>query len=102
LSEQLPIIFRLLEGPHALPLVRSVLEMSVTGLLETSRDGENDHENPLFEQAIAFITDHLHDPKLGPQNIADYFYVSLRQLHAKFADENQTITAYRRNERMRP
>lgn len=101
LFEQLAINFSVLQGPHALRLVRSALEMLVTVLLETSRDGENDHENPIFEQAIAFIADHLHDPQLGPQNIADYFYVSLRQLHGKFAEENQTISAYIRNERMR-
>lgn len=101
LFEQLAINFSILQGPHAMRLVRSALEMLVTVLLEASRDNEDNQDNPLFSQAVAFIDDHLHDPQLGPQNIADYFYVSLRQLHGKFSEENQTISAYIRNERMR-
>ncbi|MDN5742076.1 MAG: helix-turn-helix domain-containing protein [Yaniella sp.] len=101
LFEQLAINFSILQGPHAIRLVRSALEMLVTVLLEASRDNEDNQDNPLFSQAVAFIDDHLHDPQLGPQNIADYFYVSLRQLHGKFSEENQTISAYIRNERMR-
>lgn len=99
LFEQLAMNFSILQGPHALRLVRSGLEMLVTVLLEASRnnDGQS-HENPLFDQAVAFIDDHLHDPQLGPQNIGDYFYVSLRQLHGKFAEEDQTISAFIRND----
>ena len=101
LFEQLAINFSVLQGPHALRLVRSALEMLVTVLLETSRDDEGNQDNSLFDQAVAFIDDHLHDPQLCPQNIADYFYVSLRQLHGKFAEEHETVSAYIRNERMR-
>lgn len=102
LFEQLAMNFGILQGPHALRLVRSALEMLVTVLLEASRDdGDHSEDNPLFEQAVAFINDHLHEPELGPQNIADYFYVSLRQLHGKFSEERQTVSAYIRNERMR-
>src|SRR5699024_5488633 len=39
--------------------------------------------------------------ELSPQMIADYFYVSLRQLHSKFSEEDQTISSYIRNERIR-
>lgn len=101
LFEQLALNFSVLQGPHALRLVRSALEMLVTVLLEASRDDDHNRDNPLFDQAVAYIDDHLHDPQLGPQNIADYFYVSLRQLHGKFSEEDQTISAYIRNERMR-
>lgn len=102
LFEQLAMNLSILQGPHALRLVRSALEMLVTVLLETSRDDNNQTEdNPLFDQAVAYIDDHLHDPELGPQKIADYFYVSLRQLHGKFSEEDETVSAYIRNERMR-
>src|SRR5699024_6032334 len=101
LFEQLAINFSILQGPHAIRLVRSALEMLVTVLLEASRDNEDNQDNPLFDQAVAYIDDHLHDPELGPQKIADYFYVSLRQLHGKFSEEDETVSAYIRNERMR-
>lgn len=102
LFEQLAMNLGILRGPHALRLVRSALDMLVTVLLEASRAIDNGNEdNPLFEQAVAFIDDHLHDPELGPQKIADYFYVSLRQLHGKFSEEGQTVSAYIRHERMR-
>src|SRR5699024_9931549 len=65
------------------------------------KQNELHDDNPLFQQAVAFINDHLSDPELSPQMIADYFYVSLRQLHSKFSEEDQTISSYIRNERIR-
>ena len=89
LFEQLAANLHILQGPHALRLVRSALEMLVTVLHEISRpEGTSGRDNPLFHQAVAFIADHLHDPELGPQVIADYFYVSVRQLHSKFIYPN--------------
>jgi len=102
LFEQLALNLHILQGPHALRLVRSALEMLVTVLLEAAKKQNDLHDdNPLFQQAVAFINDHLSDPDLGPQTIADYFYVSFRQLHSKFAEEDQTISSYIRNERIR-
>ena len=102
LFEQLALNLHILEGPHAQQLVRSALEMLVTVLFAAARNQQDLHrDNPLFEQAVAYIADHLHDPALGPQLIADHFYVSLRQLHNKFAEEHQTVSAYIRNERIR-
>ena len=102
LFEQLAANLHILEGPHALRLVRSALEMLVTVLHEASRPQRAPHEhNPLFYQAVAFIDDHLHDPELGPQMIAEYFYISLRQLHNKFAEEDHTVSSYIRAERIR-
>src|SRR5690625_5937870 len=76
--------------------------MLVTVLLAAARNQDDLHEdNPLFQQAVAFIDDHIHDPELGPQMIADHFYVSLRQLHGKFSEEEQTVSSYIRNERIR-
>lgn len=101
LFEQLAANLHILQGPHALRLVRSALEMLVTVLHEASRPGETtSRENPLFDQAVAFIADHLYDPELGPQMIADYFYVSVRQLHSKFAEEGETVGTFIRNERL--
>lgn len=101
LFEQLALNLHLLQGPHALQLVRSALEMLVTVLFAAARGQDEDQpENPLFAQAVAFIDDHLHDPGLGPQMIADHFYVSLRQLHGKFAEEHLTVSSYIRHERI--
>ncbi len=102
LFKQLALNLHILQGPHALQLVRSALEMLVTVLFAAARQhGVLQEDNPLFQQAVAFIDDHLHDPQLGPQMIADHFYVSLRQLHGKFSEEHQTVSAYIRNERVR-
>lgn len=102
LFEQLALNLHILQGPHALQLVRSALEMLVTVLFAAARN-QNDlnEDNPLFQQAVAFIEDRLHDPELGPQMISDHFYVSLRQLHSKFSEEDQTVSSYIRNERIR-
>lgn len=101
LFEQLALNLHVLEGPHALQLVRSALEMLVTVLFAAARGQDDDQQdNPLLEQAVAYIDDHLHDPGLGPQMIADHFYVSLRQLHGKFAEENLTVSSYIRHERI--
>ena len=102
LFKQLALNLHILQGPHALQLVRSALEMLVTVLFAAARNHDDlQEDNPLFQQAVAFIDDHLHDPQLGPQMIADHFYVSLRQLHGKFSEEHQTVSAYIRNERVR-
>ena len=102
LFKQLALNLHILQGPHALQLVRSALEMLVTVLFAAARKHDDlQEDNPLFQQAVAFIDDHLHDPQLGPQMIADHFYVSLRQLHGKFSEEHQTVSAYIRNERVR-
>lgn len=101
LFEQLALNLHVLQGPHAQQLVRSALEMLVTVLFAAARNQDDiEPENPLFEQAVAYIADHLHDPTLSPRKIADHFYVSLRQLHAKFADEDLTVSSYIRHERI--
>lgn len=102
LFEQLAANLHVLEGPHALRLVRSALDMLVTVLHEASRNTPNaSNDNPLFRQAVAYIADHLSDPNLGPHMIADYFYVSVRQLHGKFSEEGETVGSYIRTERLR-
>lgn len=101
LFEQLALNLNVLQGPHALQLVRSALEMLVSVLFSAARNQDDfQPKNPLFEQAVAYIDDHLHDPTLSPKKIADHFYVSLRQLHSKFAEEELTVSSYIRHERV--
>ena len=102
LFEELARNLQLLDGPSAFRLVRSALEMLVTVLFEVSKEeGRDTSENSVFHQVVAFIDDHLWDPELGPQKIADYFYISLRQLHARFADQGMTVGSYIRDQRIR-
>ena len=102
LFEELARNLQLLDGSSAFRLVRSALEMLVTVLLEVSKEeGRDTSENSVFHQVVAYIDDHLWDPELGPQKIADYFYVSLRQLHARFADQGLTVSSYIRDQRIR-
>src|SRR5699024_4492835 len=92
----------ILQGPHALRLVRSALEMLVTVLLEAAKKQNELHDdNPLFQQAVAFISDHLSDPELSPQMIANYFYVSLLHVKNKISEDDQIISSYIRNDRIR-
>lgn len=93
---------QILEGSSGFRLIRSSLEMLVTVLLEVSKEqGRDTSENSIFHQVVAYIEDHLWDPELGPQKIADYFYVSLRQLHSRFADQGLTVSSYIRDQRIR-
>lgn len=102
LFEELARNVQILDGPSGFRLVRSSLEMLVTVLLEVSKEeGRDTSEHSVFHQAVAYIDDHLWDPELGPQKIAEYFYVSLRQLHARFADQELTVSSYIRDQRIR-
>lgn len=102
LFEELARNLQILDGPSAFRLVRSALEMLVTVLLEVSKEeGRGPSEHSVFHQAVAYIDDHLWDPELAPQKIAEYFYVSLRQLHARFADHGLTVSSYIRDRRIR-
>lgn len=102
LFEELARNVQILDGPSGFRLVRSALEMLVTVLLEVSKEeGRDTTENSIFHQVVAYIDDHLWDPELAPQKIAEYFYVSLRQLHARFADQGLTVSSYIRDQRIR-
>ncbi|SQC37039.1 Transcriptional activator feaR [Rothia kristinae] len=97
LFEQLAHNLDVLSGAHAMNLVRSALDMLVTVL---SSETSSVPENPLFQQAVAYIEDHLAEEDLGPQAIATHLYVSVRQLHARFAAEDHTVAAYIRERRL--
>ena len=101
LFEQLAENIEVLEGPHAVALLQSALNMLVTVFASEldSQPGMNS-ENLLFEQAQQYIEQNLSDPELGPQTIADALFVSVRQLHARFAAQKTTVGAFIRTQRL--
>lgn len=101
LFEQLAENIEVLEGPHAVALLQSALNMLVTVFASEldSQPGMNS-ENLLFEQAQQYIEQNLSDPDLGPQTIADALFVSVRQLHARFAAQKTTVGAFIRTQRL--
>lgn len=90
-----------LHGPHARKLVRSALDMLVSVLsaevLDPAQEGGGDL---LVQQATAYIADHLADPELSPGSIARALYVSVRQLHSRFAAQRLTVAAHIRAVRL--
>lgn len=101
LFEQLAANIDLLEGAHAMSLVRSALDMLVTVLsAEAHAAGRDRPDNILLQQAMAYIDDNLHDPELTPSKVAGALYVSVRQLHSRFSHSDQTVSAYIRARRL--
>lgn len=101
LFEQLAANIDLLEGAHAMSLMRSSLDMLVTVLsAEAHASGRDTAENILLQQAMACIEENLHDPVLSPSKIAGALYVSVRQLHSRFSQGEQTVSAYMRARRL--
>lgn len=97
LAENLDI----LQGPHAMRLVRSALDMLVSVLSsEVLAAGGHGPEDLLVQQASAYIEDHLDDPDLSPGKIARALYVSVRQLHSRFAAQDLTVSAFVRARRL--
>lgn len=101
LFEQLAENVEILEGPHAVSLLQSALNMLVTVFASEleSEPGINS-ENLLFDQAQQYIDQHLDDPELSPQTIAAALFVSVRQLHARFSIHKTTVGAYIRTKRL--
>lgn len=58
------------------------------------------HHNAQFERVLAFIDDHLSDPYLDPQQIADANFISLRTLHELFRKERQSVARWVRERRL--
>ena len=101
LFEQLARNMDVLSGPHAMSRVRSALDMLVTVLSAESREsGRDTSESPLLQQAIAMVDERLGDPELAPHDIAEHLYVSLRQLHSRFAANGLTVASYIRTRRL--
>ena len=91
----------LLHGPHAMKLVRSALDMLVSVLsAEVVEPAEENAGDLLVQQATAYIDDHLDDPELSPGSIAGALYVSVRQLHSRFAAQDLTVASHIRAVRL--
>ena len=91
----------LLRGPHASKLVRSALDMLVSVLSAEVVEPAGAHAGDLLvQQATAYIADHLADPELSPGSIARALYVSVRQLHSRFAAQHLTVAAHIRAVRL--
>lgn len=91
----------LLRGPHASKLVRSALDMLVSVLSAKVVEPAGEHAGDLLvQQATAYIADHLADPELSPGSIARALYVSVRQLHSRFAAQHLTVAAHIRAVRL--
>lgn len=54
----------------------------------------------LVQQAAAYIDDHLGDSELSPGTIAKALYVSVRQLHSRFAAQDLTVSSTVRLKRL--
>ncbi|MGC4893629.1 helix-turn-helix domain-containing protein [Micromonospora sp. DT31] len=54
----------------------------------------------LLTQVRSYIGQHLGDPALDPQAIADAHHISVRSLHRLFESEETTVGAYIRDERL--
>ena len=88
-------------GPHASKLVRSALDMLVSVLSAEVVEPAGEHAGDLLvQQATAYIADHLADPELSPGSIARALYVSVRQLHSRFAAQHLTVAAHIRAVRL--
>lgn len=91
----------LLHGPHAMKLVRSALDMLVSVLsAEVVEPAEENAGDLLVQQATAYIDDHLDDPELSPGSVARALYVSVRQLHSRFAAQDLTVASHIRAVRL--
>lgn len=101
LFKQLAMNLRILQGPYATQIVRSAIEILGTVLFAMTRTYSNLADDSMFfQKVVAFIDDHLQDPHLGPQMIADHYHVSRRHLYSKFSEENLSVSAYIRNQRI--
>lgn len=64
------------------------------------RENQAAGETDLFQQVRAYIETHLDDPALGPQRIAQEFFLSPRTLHRLFARHGLTVHAWIKQRRL--
>ncbi|MFB7900448.1 helix-turn-helix domain-containing protein [Streptomyces xiamenensis] len=58
------------------------------------------HRHVLMLRILAFIEQHLSDPKISPADIAAAHYISVRHLHRLFQGKGTTVTATIRQRRL--
>ncbi|MGW7024619.1 helix-turn-helix domain-containing protein [Streptomyces decoyicus] len=87
------------------PRLGTVLSDLVAALFAHTLDAEDSlppetHQRTLLLRIHAFIRQHLHDPQLTPATIAAAHHISLSHLHRLFQDEDVTVAAQIRRQRL--
>lgn len=94
--------------PSSTPSARAAVANHLVGLIEAMlTDLYLAHEKPiqpasaeLVEQCLTFIEEHLADPRLNPQMVADSIHVSARYLHQIFRQSGITCASHIRLRRV--
>ena len=94
--------YRPADGPRLGVVATDLVSALFAHVLETDSrllPPEN-HRRTLVRRIRAFIQRHLDDPHLTPRAIAEAHHISLSYLHRLFQDEDVTVAALIRRERM--
>jgi len=83
------------------PLARNTIDLLATALGGVLGNGNaTDSRDFLREKIAHYIADHLDEATLGPAQIADAHFISVRSLHALFENQPHSVAALIRNQRM--
>ncbi|MFI1731596.1 helix-turn-helix domain-containing protein [Streptomyces acidicola] len=77
-----------------------IAELTITAALEAGHVDQATGETDLFQRVRAYIETHLDDPALGPQRVAQEFFLSPRTLHRLFARHDLTVHAWIKERRL--
>ncbi|MPY53249.1 helix-turn-helix domain-containing protein [Streptomyces acidicola] len=81
-------------------LADEIAELTITAALEAGHVDQTTGETDLFQRVRAYIETHLDNPALGPQRIAQEFFLSPRTLHRLFARHDLTVHAWIKERRL--
>lgn len=85
----------------ALRLASEVAEMAMIAASDVdSSEALRRPEQDLLLQAQQYIEEHLDDPELSPDGIAQHLFVSVRTLHRLFARQDLTVRAWIKRRRL--
>lgn len=89
------------DGPRLGAVVLDLLSALLANALE-AHDAlpPETHRQTLVLRIRAFVQQHLHDPHLNPRSIAAAHHVSTSYLHRLFQDEEETVAAWIRIQRL--
>ncbi|WP_030750488.1 helix-turn-helix domain-containing protein [Streptomyces sp. NRRL S-31] len=89
------------DGPRLGKVAIDLLSALFTHALDTGKSlPPESHQQVLVLRIRAFIQAHLHDPQLTPRTIAAAHHISPSYLHRLFADEEETVAAWTRTQRL--
>ncbi|MEU2225569.1 AraC family transcriptional regulator [Streptomyces sp. NPDC018347] len=93
--------YRPADGPRLGNVVVDLLSALLANALgaQDSLPSET-HRQTLVLRIRAFVRQHLHDPRLTPRTIAAAHHISPGYLHRLFADEEETVAAWIRAQRL--